>query len=139
MIKTCGIYFQENAIYVISDASTPRGSVAIAPMERLERDVDAESLGLAVLRSLGAFQYLDEILDPKEALKELLKFVNEKSWEAFAKKSTHVFVTQDGNKIQLIPTQRDKRGAFSHLINKAVATGSDPASVGNELIALLDT
>ena len=139
MIKTCGIYFQENAIYVISDASTPRGSVAIAPMERLERDVDAESLGLAVLRSLGAFQYLDEILDPKEALSELLIFVKEKSWGAFAKKSTHVFVTQDGNKIQLIPTQRDKRDAFSHLINKAVTMDCDPVSIGKALIDLVDT
>jgi hypothetical protein len=137
MIKTCGIYFQENAIYVISDASTPMGTVSVTLMQRLERDVDTESLGVAVQQSLDAFQYLDEVLDPKEKLSELLKFVGEKSWGAFAKKSIHVFVTQDRKKIQLIPTRKEKRGSFSHLINYTVATNSDPVSIGRELMALV--
>ena len=135
-VKSCGVDFRNDGIYVTAHALTDHGNVAKEPMVKLPSTATAEELGQVVLSALDSFVEIDGA-PPPDHLADFLRFVGAKSWKDFANGTLEVSVTSDDRELTLIPSRADRKGAFLY-DNPPTVCGLEAAILGTEILALAE-
>jgi hypothetical protein len=129
-----GSYF----IVVIHGSSGGEPCIASGPVVVLPAGTDAQSLGSAVLTSLGqSTSNVPWPTDWKKVTEPLLLAASVKSWATFAKRASNVRVDRSAQAISVRPCLRDK-ASFVDLPDKVVHLAAPAAaSLGAAVVAAL--
>jgi len=140
-IKSCGVFFFPDAIYIVAAARTVPGfEIDSEPVFKLDRRSPPLCLGDAVLSALKAYRM--DVAPPGPSSKNIspfLKQTGKKSWKQLEKTALHARVSLDGATMQIIPTERDARlGGYSHRPDLACECSLDAQDIGTTLLRALE-
>jgi hypothetical protein len=139
-IKSCGVFFFPDTIYVVAAARTVPGfEIDSEPVFKLDRQCPPVTLGDAVLCALKAHRI--DVAPPgpsSKIMSPLLKQTGKKSWKQLEKYALHASVSLDGATMQIIPTERDTRvGGYSHRPDLACECSLGAQDIGATLLRVL--
>lgn len=140
-IKSCGVFFVPDAIYVVSAARTiPGFCVDCEPVFKVSIEGSPSALGDAVLSALNAFRLDVPPPSPEETtFSPLLSCVGKKSWKEIERVARHVTVSLDENKVSVIPTERDPRNrGYMHRPDLSSQCIPDAGLIGVALLGVLE-
>jgi len=140
-IKSCGVFFFPDAIYVVAAARTVPGfEIDSEPVFKLDHRCPPVSLGDAVLSALKAYRM--DVAPPGPSSKHMspfLKQTRKKSWKQLEKVALHASVSLDGAAVQIIPTERDPRlGGYSHRPDLACESPLHAHDIGTTLLRVFE-
>jgi hypothetical protein len=138
MEKTCGVYFTDDYIYVITSSQTTIGlRIGTDPRFKLKRTDSASTLGKSVIKALDASRHgIPMPADLRSVTIDFLSFVGFKTLNSFEKGATYFSVTLTAKGVNIIPSTRGRRRGFDHHPAEAVECRADPDVLGETLLKL---
>jgi hypothetical protein len=134
MKRHCEIIVRSDAIFVFGNAETQPGvRIAGQPVTKLPANVDAESLGRAVLATLDAYRVgvehpTDEQWEASE--RDSLRGTGFGSWRKLSKGALRLGIKTEGSSVVVTPTATDGRGGYADIAEMAITSTSDPRQIG---------
>jgi len=113
--------------------------IARTPATKLETDTKPAHLGEMVLKSLSGIPEQEVQVDLSASQRDYLSHLQElgfKSIRAFAKGSSLVSATLEGDTVELVPHASSSRGAFTPLAEKARQCPAEAHALGVAAIEL---
>lgn len=140
-IKSCGVFFLPEAIYVVAAARTiPGFEIDAEPVLKLDRQCPPSALGDTVAAALNSYRI--DVAPPDPSSKNigpLLKETGKKSWKQLERSALHARVMLNGTTIKVMPTERDaRRGGYSHRPDLACECSLDTYDIGTTLLLVLE-
>ncbi len=140
-IKSCGVFFLSEAIFVVAAARTVPGfEIDSEPAFKLDRRTPPSKLGDVIVTALNSHRI--DVLVPdtgSNQVSPLLEITGMKSWNELEHAATHVSIRLDQGIVRVIPTARDPRhGGYVHLPDQAFECADQPQDIGNTVLAMLE-
>jgi hypothetical protein len=137
-MRTCEVYFREEAIYIFSTSLTVTGLlITSTPMIKINRHASPAVLGEIVLIALRSFTEGVPKPESLEAVvRAVLNFTGLKTWNTFVKSNLFLLIRFSKAEIEIIPTRREG-GSFMHLADNSVKAHSTPEEIGHALFEAL--
>jgi hypothetical protein len=140
-IRSCGVYFFPDAVYVVALARTVPGfEIHSEPVLKVNRDAGPACFGDAVVAALDSYRLDIDPPDPRSKnVGPLLKRTGLRSWKQLEKKAVHVSVSLDRGKVQVIPSMRDRQhGGYAYRPDLACECAPTPGEIGATMLRALE-
>lgn len=143
-MRQVDVFFDNKTVFVISSVSTPEGIyVSSDPKLKLRSDDGPLRIGQAIMSCLD--HPVDQISYPdvegrKMLTQDLLRFLDKKSWNQFARSARLVSVSKTkDNRVKIVPHYRGEQSAFFPQPERAILCANAASSIGEAALRLLST